>query len=67
MDKPTRWEYSIIAIPDAQLEPEMNKPGEAGWELVFARRASDGASYKPQFSYEVIVKRPKQSAPTPGE
>jgi len=58
----TQWEYKIVAIPDAVFEVAMNKLGEDGWELVFARRASDGSSYSPQFSYEVIVKRPKQAS-----
>ena len=58
----TRWEYTVVAIPDAGFQAAMNKLGDEGWELVFARRASDGSRYDPEFSYEVILKRPKQSA-----
>jgi len=56
---PATWEYAIKSVPDTGFDDEMNKMGQDGWELVFARRASNGASESPSFSYEVIFKRPK--------
>lgn len=54
-----KWEYSIEAIPDASFVKTLNSRGAEGWEIVSARRASDGATYNPTFSYEVILKRQK--------
>ena len=57
-----RWEYKIQSIADEQFTTELNKLGDDGWEMVFARRASsevsDIAKEKPKFSYEMIFKRP---------
>jgi hypothetical protein len=48
------WEYRVEAIKDVELLNEMNRIGQAGWELTFARRAlDDGAGI-----YEVILRRP---------
>ncbi len=55
-----RWEYTVQAIPDDQLPETINALGSQGWEAVSARRASDGAEYKPKFSYEIIFKRPRR-------
>lgn len=54
---PTTWEYKITAVPDGNFSEEMNKLGKEGWELVTARRASDGLTGNPTFSYEMILKR----------
>jgi hypothetical protein len=52
-----KFEYRIEGIHDADFETEMDKHGEGGWELVFARRATEhGGDGAP---YEVIFKRPK--------
>jgi hypothetical protein len=51
-----KWEYRIVAVPDGTFDVAMNALGREGWELVTARRASDGSS-TPTFSYEVILKR----------
>ena len=55
-----RWEYRIESPDDYSFDTAMNELGEDGWELVFARRAtnrfSDGASY------EMIFKRPQRSS-----
>jgi hypothetical protein len=56
--KDIKWEYKITAVPDANFTEDMNKLGNEGWELVFARRASGGG----EFSYEMIFKRPKKEA-----
>ena len=52
------WEYKITSVPDGSFDNEMNMLGKEGWELVFARRASDGMTSSPTFSYEMILKRP---------
>lgn len=55
-----KWEYKIEAVNDLTFTTDINKLGEEGWELVFARRASVGAvdtGAKPGFSYEMIFKR----------
>ena len=57
---PPAWEYRIETIRDVGFTRQMNEIGAEGWEVVFARRASDGSEYHPTFSYEVIFKRPKQ-------
>jgi hypothetical protein len=53
-----RWEYRIEAVPDATFQEATNKLGADGWELVFARRASNGEEPHPTMSYEMIFKRP---------
>lgn len=50
------WEYMIDSIPDSIFTTIMNLHGENGWELVFARRASN---IDDTFAYEVIFKRPR--------
>ena len=34
-----KWEYKISSFKDDDFSSEMNKAGEEGWELVFARRS----------------------------
>lgn len=55
--KPVQWEYSIESISDFSFDVEMANAGKAGWELVFARRASDSSD---RMHYEAIFKRPLQ-------
>lgn len=33
------WEYRIVGIEDDKFDADMKTYGNAGWELVFARRA----------------------------
>lgn len=54
-----KWEYLIRSIDDATFDKDMDTLGAHGWEMVFARRASDGVTYAPTFKYEVICKREK--------
>src|ERR1051326_2821642 len=44
------WEYRIESLPDRTFDQRINALGQEGWELVFARRASDGSDYSPTFS-----------------
>ena len=50
-----KWEYTIESPNDILFDSEMEALGNAGWELVFARRAS--GTLGP--SYEMILRRPK--------
>lgn len=50
-----KWEYQIVGIEDLKFESDMQKLGNAGWELASARRAVSGG----EDIYEVILKRPK--------
>lgn len=50
------YEYRIDDIRDLKFQQEMDHHGEAGWELVFARRA---VGEDKEAGYEVIFKRPK--------
>ena len=34
-----KWEYKVASWKDEEFTGEMNKAGEDGWELVFARRS----------------------------
>ena len=55
-----KWEFKIEAVNDLTFTTDINKLGEDGWELVFARRASAGSldsGVKPEFTYEIIFKR----------
>ncbi len=54
------WEYCLVSIPDYSFETKINALGADGWELVFARRASDGSEIRATMSYEMIFKRPKR-------
>jgi len=60
INAPIQWEYRIESVPDRSFDQRINAFGRDGWELVFARRASDGSDYSPTFSYEIIFKRPKK-------
>lgn len=53
-----KWEYNVRSVPDPAFVDTMNALGSAGWEMVSARRASDGGT-RPVFSYEVILRRRK--------
>jgi hypothetical protein len=55
------WEYRIEAVPDTGFQDAINKLGANGWDLVFARRASDGNTNNPTMNYEMIFKRPVQN------
>ena len=50
------WEYDVIAIDDLKWDTDGKLMGLQGWEVVSARRASDGAG---TMSYEMLIKRPK--------
>ena len=50
------WEYRLESPSDWSFESELNKFGQEGWELVFARRATNSSG---SASYEMILKRPR--------
>lgn len=52
-----QWEYRIESPSDTSFSTMMDQYGREGWELVSARRASDGSG---TMSYECIFKRPKR-------
>ena len=53
------WDYRIESIKDIEFVKEMDRIGNAGWELVFARRALSGEGADREGIYEVIFKRPR--------
>jgi hypothetical protein len=53
------WEYSIESPPDSKLQERLDQLGAAGWELVFARRATGDTSEGSSAQYEMILKRRK--------
>ncbi len=57
-----RWEYMVTALPDPSFEKDSKTLGDAGWEIVTARRASNAND---EFSYEVIAKRRTAMAASP--
>lgn len=67
VNAPIQWEYRIESFPDRSFDQRVNAMGRDGWELVFARRASDGSDYSPTFSYEMIFKRPRKVDRDPSE
>lgn len=48
------WEYRVNSYPDDGLIDWLDSLGDAGWEVVSARRAVDDG----KGMYEVIFKRP---------
>lgn len=54
--KPLPLEYNIETIPDLEWDTKGKELGDAGWDFITCRRASDGEK---TFSYECIMKRPK--------
>jgi hypothetical protein len=50
-----QWEYKIVSPEDYAFVIEMNDLGQEGWEVVSARRATNGEYSSP--SYECILKR----------
>lgn len=59
--KPARgaWEYRVAAVSDESFDDTMSKAGAIGWEVVSARRASNGGD---KFSYEMIFRRPARAS-----
>jgi len=53
---PETWQYTIAVPKDTELITVVNRMGADGWELVSARRASDGST-PPNMSYEMIFKK----------
>jgi hypothetical protein len=60
MSCPPQWEYMIATPDDAAFAERMDGLGRNGWEVVAARRASDGLPGSPKFGYEIILKRPRR-------
>ena len=53
------WEYRIEGIKDEEFLQELNRIGNAGWEIASARRAISGRGEESEGLYEVIFKRPR--------
>ena len=53
---PARWQYEVVFIPDADLVARMNSLGADGWDVVSARRATEGRNVN-SMGYELILKR----------
>ncbi len=53
----TKWEYALESPSDVILQSSLDRLGNGGWEMIFARRA---ASEHGSASYEMIFKRPKK-------
>jgi hypothetical protein len=60
---PESWQYMIAAPKDGEFQEVMDRLGAAGWELVFARRASE-SGVPSSMSYEMIFKK-RGAAPAP--
>jgi hypothetical protein len=59
-----KWDYMIQNVPDLSFTDVMTELGSTGWELVFARRASNGdTGDRMVMSYECIFKRPRTAGP----
>jgi hypothetical protein len=60
--KTVEWEYKTESFEDTMFDSSINRIGQEGWELVFARRALTGEDYSRRGIYECIFKRPKQKS-----
>jgi len=61
------WSYTIIAPKDENLITDLNRAGALGWEVVSARRATNGEGDNTTASYELILKRRGTTPPAAGE
>lgn len=52
--QPMKYDYMVASIPDLEWGTKAQELGQEGWEMVFARRASDGAD---NMLYECIFQR----------
>ncbi len=50
------WSYTVLAPKDEDLFKELDHAGALGWEVIFARRASNGEGASATMSYEMILK-----------
>jgi hypothetical protein len=55
--EPEQWSYVVFSPKDESLVEELDKVGSLGYEVVSARRASNGDRNSPIMSYEMILKR----------
>ncbi len=51
------WTYDVVSPVDSDLDSTLAQLGLDGYELVFARRASDASEQSPAARYEMIFKR----------
>jgi hypothetical protein len=52
----TKWEYRVESVSDLRFEAEANLFGSEGWQVVSARRATQGEGGPPV--YEFVLMRP---------
>ena len=57
--KNLQYEYKIESFDDIVFDIGINKLGDEGWELVFARRALTGEESSRKGIYECIFRRAK--------
>ncbi|MBD2505157.1 hypothetical protein [Anabaena azotica] len=57
--KNVQYEYKIESLEDVVFDTSINRLGDEGWELVFARRALAGEEYSRRGIYECIFRRVK--------
>ncbi len=55
----TAWEYHIVTLEDDNFNTAIEKLGQEGWEISYARRAIASESESEYTLYELILKRPK--------
>lgn len=57
--KNLQYEYKIESFEDLVFDTGINRLGDEGWELVFARRALTGGEYSRRGIYECVFRRAK--------
>lgn len=54
-----RYEYRVEDLKDEDLLKDLDRLGDGGFDIVFARRAMIGEGDNREGAYEVILRRPR--------